>query len=519
MSLYVKSYFQDKRCEHGFHIHMADCADIDECGLGINFCGGLHCLNTKGSYFCGCRAGFIRSTDGEKSCDDIDECLLPTSCPVSSKCNNFPGYHNCTCHDGFGDDSCSDINECLVPNNCDENANCVNTEGTYNCHCKTGFVGSGQVADCNCDKGYRRDESGNCIDDNECSSNNHNCDRNAKCLNNDGSYSCNCLDGYYGPGETCARGNCKDSVCPENQECISRHSIGCQCKIGFKSVNDSCIDIDECLDEANICDKNAECSNEKGKYTCSCKQGFVGSGHYCEKGRCDDKICPQVKKKVCLSPTSSLCGCIEGFEKTNNSCVDIDECSLEVCPEASQCENNLGSYECSCLSGFEGAECTNIDECGTEERKCGISAYCVDSIGSFECQCPTGFAMNKTGDCEDINECVKLDSPCPKNVICINTDRSYYCDCPTGFKGSNCTNINECLILSDRCQNCVDTAGSYKCGSCKNGFVESENSICIDVDECTLGTHSCQFPLGCENLEGTYACQEEKFTTNSYYRA
>ena len=38
-----------------------------------------------------------------------------------------------------------DVNECTSndTNNCDKNARCTNTEGSYSCRCVTGYVGDG----------------------------------------------------------------------------------------------------------------------------------------------------------------------------------------------------------------------------------------------------------------------------------------------------------------------------------------------------------------------------------------
>lgn len=38
-----------------------------------------------------------------------------------------------------------DIDECSDPNMCDKNADCLNTEGSYKCTCKQGFAGNGRV--------------------------------------------------------------------------------------------------------------------------------------------------------------------------------------------------------------------------------------------------------------------------------------------------------------------------------------------------------------------------------------
>ena len=37
----------------------------------------------------------------------------------------------------------TDINECAVRGSCDEKANCTNNEGSYECECKDGFQGDG----------------------------------------------------------------------------------------------------------------------------------------------------------------------------------------------------------------------------------------------------------------------------------------------------------------------------------------------------------------------------------------
>ena len=40
-------------------------------------------------------------------------------------------------------------------------------------------------------------------------------------------------------------------------------------------------DLDECSAETSPCNKNADCSNSDGSYSCTCKQGFTGDGVIC----------------------------------------------------------------------------------------------------------------------------------------------------------------------------------------------------------------------------------------------
>ena len=42
------------------------------------------------------------------------------------------------------------------------------------------------------------------------------------------------------------------------------------------------LDIDECSKDPSVCDKNADCINSDGSYSCSCKQGFTGDGKTCQ---------------------------------------------------------------------------------------------------------------------------------------------------------------------------------------------------------------------------------------------
>ena len=49
-----------------------------------------------------------------------------------------------------------------------------------------------------------------------------------------------------------------------------------------------CLDIDECSASSPVCDINANCSNTRGSYYCTCKAGFTGDGKTCQ-GKKDSK--------------------------------------------------------------------------------------------------------------------------------------------------------------------------------------------------------------------------------------
>jgi len=89
-----------------------------------------------------------------------------------------------------GDESgtCVDINECTIKEECSDNANCKNLNGSFSCDCKPGFNGTGAI----------------CDDVDECTLQKDNCHSNATCNNTIGSFQCTCKDGFVGNGVNCA---------------------------------------------------------------------------------------------------------------------------------------------------------------------------------------------------------------------------------------------------------------------------------------------------------------------------
>ena len=42
------------------------------------------------------------------------------------------------------------------------------------------------------------------------------------------------------------------------------------------------LDIDECGASSPVCDLNANCSNTRGSYICTCRTGYTGDGKTCQ---------------------------------------------------------------------------------------------------------------------------------------------------------------------------------------------------------------------------------------------
>ena len=94
---------------------------------------------------------------------------------------------------------------------------------------------------------------------------------------------CSCNDGYQLNGQS----DCEDvDECTENEEicggilagsCFNDEgSYECQCKDGFEIIDATCKDIDECTRFSDLCSKDGmKCINSDGSYFCACDTGFV----------------------------------------------------------------------------------------------------------------------------------------------------------------------------------------------------------------------------------------------------
>ena len=104
---------------------------------------------------------------------------------------------------------------------------------------------------------------------------------------------------------------------------------------------------------------------------------------------------------------------------------------------------------------------------------------------------------------------------CQENAeSCQNTPGSYRCVCQNGYRPTSndtqCVDIDECEESSKICgHNCRNTNGGFQC-TCKSGYqLAPDNRTCVDVDECKVwAERSTLLCLGlCHNTEGSYYCK------------
>ncbi|RDD39041.1 Mucin-like protein, partial [Trichoplax sp. H2] len=442
---------------------------------------------------------------GDHCTQDVDACAdQPCFGNVTCTDNVAPqsGYSCGDCPTGYVGDGlkCTDLDECVNgTHECSQT--CINEEGSYSCQCLSGYT-------------LNADNRG-CTDIDECSVGSHNCSGLATCINQPGLYECVCNAGYTGDGINCtdinecnlSNGNC-------NQTCSNTNgSYICSCNQGYELSNDqhACNDVDECI-RFRPCDQ--VCVNTPGSYQCQCQTGFQLNNdglscnvtNPCDPGHNCTQICTNINELA-------VCSCTKGYKLANGSktvCEDINECNISP-PSCNQvCNNSNGSYACSCMNGYkyaaDGWTCIDINEC-LNTNVCIPTANCVNMPGSYSCQCKTGYTGNGSV-CTDINECTSNSHMCSSNADCTNNAGSYTCTCKTGYAGNGftCQDIDECSTSNNCDANamCTNTNGSYIC-QCMQGYT-GNGGMCTDIDECSLGTHSCSLNANCTNSAGSYTC-------------
>ncbi|PIK39829.1 putative fibrillin-1 [Apostichopus japonicus] len=456
-------------CENGYSAVGKTCMDVDECSLQVtdpnitNCHPDAICSNTDGSYNCNCKDGF---TGDGTVCEDIDECVqkgITMWTYDTSKCIITNGSYRCSCHRGYRNvDGCIDIDECRENlHNCDRLATCINKNGSFDCNCSDGYSGNGT----------------HCIDINECSGE-HDCHGAATCLNTPGSYTCQCSDGFTSVGERLGR-NCADvnecngtsPLCDGRTE-LCRNTIGsyqCSCKNGLvKDSSQTCIDIDECLDQNRCTGNNSRCVNTFGSFSCLCKSGYILD----TSGRCikANFISLQVEFKT-----------IQGLKSDGDL---IDRQNLEIYRADMESDihavfNGTGGYKSLTISSMKYIPARNhifihvnlevtvgtnyssleivfrqgldennvlppdnvvdpaslyfgellIDPCADGNHNCTNNAECIflGQSGHFNCTCRDGWTGDGVAQCKDENEC--LTSACGSREVCINREGDFLCEC------------------------------------------------------------------------------------------
>ncbi|XP_066157952.1 fibulin-1-like [Euwallacea fornicatus] len=301
---------------------------------------------------------------------------LPIINGMLKKC--LPGYRM----DANG--HCEDIDEC-ENNPCPRGSKCLNFNGRFQCstplHCKIG---------------YEMNETGDqCIDVDECTKGNHNCNKSQICKNGQGYYTCECPVGHHLNRHTQV---CEDldeckfyRPCGNYAECTNTvGSFHCSCQSGFKMNQNYCEEINECEEIQGLCEHN--CINVWGSHRCGCQPGFVL--------RADNRTCTDINecemfadRRLCIGncvniPGSYTCECPRGYKlgTDKRGCIDIDECQHNVCPPEDACVNTRGGYKCYPISCSAGYAKDSNHKARCRRLACSRDAQCLSKPDQYSYQ-------------------------------------------------------------------------------------------------------------------------------------
>ncbi|XP_006179726.2 protein disulfide isomerase CRELD2 isoform X1 [Camelus ferus] len=112
--------------------------------------------------------------------------------------------------------------------------------------------------------------------------------------------------------------------------------------------------------------------------------------------------------------------------------------------------------------------------------------------------------------------------PCSGNGLCSGDGSRQgdgTCQCHLGYQGPLCTDCTAgyfsalrnathsvCTACDESCKTCTGPT-SRDCSQCEAGWAR-EDGACVDVDECAAETPPCGDTQYCENVSGSFVCEE-----------
>ncbi|XP_071552987.1 uncharacterized protein [Panulirus ornatus] len=574
-------------CLPPYRIVKGNCV-LANCSVDNRCPPGAECVTIQGGLsYCACPSGYTTLPDG--SCQDVDECVVRRPdggppCALEAECYNQVGGYECRCPPGSSgdpystgcskpklecssDSDCEDSERCVQPGRCicpppyfvdnQDEGKCKSPCEAFSCGINSKCTPS-DPPQCMCLPGFADGGPAGCVDINECRGNP--CSENAICINEIGTFKCECPPGTVGdpfvgscigtqdvscrsdndcPGDlactpTGACVNPCDSLpCGDNAYCeAEEHAAWCRCHPGFaEGPNGDCVS----LCEGFLCGENSNCIVARDGPTCKCDSGFNGNpfpGGECLPDQCSPAN-PCREPQVCVNGRCKercegvVCGVGAKCDKNTNKCVclpfflgDPDLlCVPPVTPPLctpgcggnAHCEYGQPN-RCICNTGYSGnpyVSCESEEDsadCAT--TKCGTSAQCRQGANRVDCVCPVGYRGNPYVECVDVDECIG--NACGMNAVCLNTPGSYDCRCQANFFGNP---FQMCMPISVEGESCLENPEA--CGVPCAGVECGPNAVCVegsceclegfegDADDITEGCQSsdCRNDLDCDDNE------------------
>ncbi|XP_048205210.1 protein disulfide isomerase CRELD2 isoform X1 [Perognathus longimembris pacificus] len=197
----------------------------------------------------------------------------------------------------------------------------------------------------------------------------------------------------------------------------------------------------------------------------------------------------------------------------------------------------VGTLKVCCTQGTYGPDCRACQ--GGAQRPCGGNGHCKGDgtrEGDGSCQCHMGYRGPLCLDCVDgyfsllKNETHSVCRACNESCKTCSGPTSRDChECEVGWRRMEgaCTDVDECAAEAAPCsstQYCENVSGSYtceecdatcvgctgkgpaKCKECVTGYTK-ESGQCTDIDECALAEKACKRKSeNCYNTPGSFVC-------------
>uniref|UniRef100_A0A0N5A9Z5 Delta-like protein n=1 Tax=Syphacia muris TaxID=451379 RepID=A0A0N5A9Z5_9BILA len=487
------------RCRSGFTGQ--DCSvDINECETLNISCGNKGiCINTRGSWRCQCNEGYFGVF-----CETAASRCLPDSCKNGGSCLDYRFKFECICAEGFYGKYCElkcpdgyGGSHCTI-RRCND-TNCLNGGSCLNglCRCPPLYYGdfcqslisnpckrnpcprdrvcspsaNGVDYVCTCPSGF----FGNDCKDEITACSQKPCKNGGKCVENNGSFVCQCELEYYGKHcEYNSQDNCYNKPCLNGGTCVLDNFNASFCKCPALFSGRFCQN--QSSQSNHRCQNNGTCVyvSNSNDCICQCSSGFTGT--YCENDINECEI-----KDVCFNGGtchntfgSFYCTCLFGYtgrvcENKQNSCVS------DICLNGGKCIETRNGFLCHCSNEFYGERCEKsvVENC--DVISCRNGGSCIRDLNTIRCHCLNGF----TGQfCEKAkSQC--FTGLCLNNGSCVQYKNTYHCICQPGYTGKNCqqlinyeqfTQLDARDINRCRLNNCEKKAGNGKCDKECNYF-------------------------------------------------
>jgi hypothetical protein len=278
-----------------------------------------------------------------------------------------------------------------------------------------------------------------------------------------------------------------DTCDPVQEVCINNFgSFTCMCGNGYEGTVGACTDINECLTNPCESEVNTRCQNLAGSYRCVCQTGFFEFSGVCTAG---------VSKTVYALFTD-----IVGFE-VNDIHFAYNDTSIYQIPLAADLDAH---FNASMLRDYQSVFVNSITRAGQVARVTMTLTFLPNSsvsdmeiVDAFVSQLtgrfsnvvlPNSKVYNTSFAVGDpiINPCEEGTFQCPENAVCVFNGISgqHTCMCVDGWMGSgndSCTDVDECLNspCTGRGETCVNLPGSYIC-ECRamDGF-QNVGGMCV----------------------------------------